>query len=568
MAVAFIILLATLALAGIILLALGLRGRRVSDAPHCRCGFELSGTTLPEPLGPGSPSGVCPECGKALIAKGQIRNGRRARRPVLIGIGAAMLALGLAVPVTLLATGPGKWYAYAPDWLLVEVLDADDSPSPAVAKEIATRAGAGTFSASSWTALEHALLNRQADLSRSWSPAIGKLLEDRALRPDSSKELRAAYLRNILRFKFAVRQRIAIGDPLPMTLELIDRTASSGRITIRGYLAEVRLNERRIDGDRVRFYATPTTMPGMKPLWHWPLHTAMYTAGTDFDQLLVDGEPGPASVGITIFAAAAISDAPSSGISERRSPPRGNPPQRDAAQLQSDLIEFGALGRTDNQVLGTKHRGHLSEQTSETKARIEQAVFAISTLDFSAATTIVPAAESPSIGTRITDPAELARLTPNIAMSLSPMTHTEGDVTTQSIQASVFWSTPTEPDARFAGNLFLVRGKERIPIATHYIEPGLFSSRSTSGLGKQEIQLTPQELADKTDRTLTFVLVPSPRARTALMDPTRLIDAEIWFNNVPLPWGAAKNQLPTRGELARKNNSPPPASESRQAPTP
>lgn len=566
MAVAFTILVAILVLAGIILLALGFRGRRVSDAPHCRCGFELSGITLPESHGPGSASAVCPECGKALAAKGQIREGRRARRPALIGIGAAMLALGLAVPITLVATGPGKWYAYAPDWLLVKLLDADDSPGPAVATEIAARAGAGTFSASSWTALERALLSRQADLSRSWSPALGKLLEDRALRPDSPKELRETYLRNTLRFKFAVRQRIAIGDPLPMTLELIDRTAGSGRVTIRGYLAEVRLNERRIDGDRIRFSATPRPMIETKSIW--PLHPAMCTTGLDYDQYLVDGEPGPASVGITIFAAAAISDSPSSGISERRSPPNRDPPQRDPAQLESDLIEFAALGRTDNQTLGKKHRGPPQPSRPETKARIEQAVFAISTLEFSAGTTIVPAAESPSIGTRITDPKELARLTPSVSIMLYRAAHTIGGVTTQNVLASLFWSSASEPHARLAGDLFLVRGDDRIPIATHYIETGLYNNRSTTGLSNQEIQLTPEELADKTDRTLTFVLVPSPRARTALMDPTRVIDAEIWFNDVPLPWGAINNQLPTRGELSRKDNSPPPASEPPQTPKP
>lgn len=566
MALAITILLATLALVGITLLALGLRGRRVSDAPHCRCGFELSGTPLPEPLGQGSPSAVCPECGKALGTKGQIRKGRRARRPALVGIGAAMLALGLAVPVTLLATGPGKWYAYAPDWLLVKLLDADDSPSPAVATEIAARAGAGTFSTSSWTALERALLNRQADLSRSWSPALGKLLEDRALRPDSPKELRETYLRNTLRFKFAVRQRIAIGDPLPMALEFIDRTAGSGRVTIRGYVAEIRLRNLRIDGDRLKFYATPSALRSTVPVWL--LHTAMFTAGDGPSPLLVDGEPGPTSVGITTFAAAVVSNSTNSGVSERLSMPNRNPPKRDPAQLERDLTEFAALGRTDAQVFGVPNRWKSPELSAETKAQIEQAVFVVSTIDHSADTTIVPGAESANLSSRITDPAELARLSNNLAILLHRSSQTSDGVTTQSVQPSIFWNTSTAPDARFAGELYLVRGTERIPIATCYIEPPEISSRSTSGLSSQGIQLTPEELADKTDRTLTFVLTPSPRARTALMDTSRVIDAEIWFNDVPLPWGAANSQLPTRGELSRKDNLPPPASEPPQAPKP
>src|SRR5690349_6074803 len=48
-------------LLGVVLLALGLRGRRVGDHPYCRrCGFDLFG------LPPAHPA--CPECGADLLA--------------------------------------------------------------------------------------------------------------------------------------------------------------------------------------------------------------------------------------------------------------------------------------------------------------------------------------------------------------------------------------------------------------------------------------------------------------------------------------------------------------------
>ncbi|MFT5423611.1 MAG: hypothetical protein ACI89L_001392 [Phycisphaerales bacterium] len=116
-------LLITITTLGFILLALGLRGRIVGDAPHCRaCKFDLTGLDL-------SPAeAVCPECASRLAEPKAVRIGLRVRpRWLLItGLMIALLPAGLAIPI---ATGHWTaWNTAKPVWVLG--LDTDlGSPS-------------------------------------------------------------------------------------------------------------------------------------------------------------------------------------------------------------------------------------------------------------------------------------------------------------------------------------------------------------------------------------------------------------------------------------------------------
>src|SRR5690606_29255311 len=76
--------------AGIVLVFLGLRGRRIDDHPVCRwCWFDLSGC---------APDNVtCPECGAGLKREGAVRIGQRRRIYTAVVLGsAAILAPTLA----------------------------------------------------------------------------------------------------------------------------------------------------------------------------------------------------------------------------------------------------------------------------------------------------------------------------------------------------------------------------------------------------------------------------------------------------------------------------------------
>lgn len=69
-----------ISVAGILLLALGLRGRRVGADETCRqCGYDLRGRA--------GDAAACPECGTSLATPGAIFRGRRRRRPLLIVLG-------------------------------------------------------------------------------------------------------------------------------------------------------------------------------------------------------------------------------------------------------------------------------------------------------------------------------------------------------------------------------------------------------------------------------------------------------------------------------------------------
>jgi hypothetical protein len=85
-------MLATMTLTGVVLMWLGIRGRRLGDHPFCRkCEFDLFGR-------PDDAERRCPECGADLSARRAVVTGARRRRPAIAACGAALLLLSLAAP--------------------------------------------------------------------------------------------------------------------------------------------------------------------------------------------------------------------------------------------------------------------------------------------------------------------------------------------------------------------------------------------------------------------------------------------------------------------------------------
>ena len=104
-----LIVAATLALVGAVMLALGLRGRRVGDHPMCRrCGFDLFGRP--------ADSHGCPECGADVTRDRSIVLGVRQRRRWAVWSGSVMLLPAIS---TLAILGWGALYGVFPLYVLL-----------------------------------------------------------------------------------------------------------------------------------------------------------------------------------------------------------------------------------------------------------------------------------------------------------------------------------------------------------------------------------------------------------------------------------------------------------------
>lgn len=164
---------AVVALIGLLLVWAGLRGRRLDDHPVCRrCRFDLHG--LPRD------SKVCSECGADLLRPRSIRLGNRARRPLLVATGAALILLPL------IATGGASyarsrhvnWTPYKPTWWLTrEMFGADSAAGDLASLEMVKRLEKGKLSTSQIDRVANRILDAQANTSEPWSSFWGYWME-------------------------------------------------------------------------------------------------------------------------------------------------------------------------------------------------------------------------------------------------------------------------------------------------------------------------------------------------------------------------------------------------------
>ncbi|NLE59247.1 MAG: hypothetical protein GX616_12865, partial [Planctomycetes bacterium] len=150
-------ILAAGSIAGLLLLAFGLRGRKVDDFPYCRkCRYNLTGLTGQR----------CPECGSVTTEVGVIL-GQRRRRWKLIAAG-----LVLFMPLAAVLIGAQtqwarsvNWYQKLPTWWVFRDAQSDNArfANPACT-ELKNRFGQGELSPSE--------IHRLADL------AIGDVTEE------------------------------------------------------------------------------------------------------------------------------------------------------------------------------------------------------------------------------------------------------------------------------------------------------------------------------------------------------------------------------------------------------
>jgi hypothetical protein len=239
------------AVPGLILLCLGLRGRRIDSHPLCRkCRFDLVG------LYPGQDR--CPECGTALGGGdngiGEAGGGehgstanpsKAARKTIRIGHRRRLRTALVAAAVLLLASGAlagadiwGRashfnWNTVKPVWLLLREGAGKDGPAAdAALKELSRRFTADTLKPDQiQTIIEHALA-QQADDKRPWRVGWGDFVESAWNNSLLSEKKMTRYARNAARLTLEVRKKVRRGDPLPAALNISWRTGSLGTMQL------------------------------------------------------------------------------------------------------------------------------------------------------------------------------------------------------------------------------------------------------------------------------------------------------------------------------------------------
>ena len=155
----------------VLIVRLGLRGRRVGNHPHCAaCEHDLHGL-------PGD-SARCPECGADLSAAGAVRVGRRERRWAIVTAGAVLAAVGLAVGAgAAMRLSTGDAYALVPVGALRWQATLGPSAAEPAARELARRVASGEVGAAAARSIAADFLDHQADAGRAWAAAKGDLIE-------------------------------------------------------------------------------------------------------------------------------------------------------------------------------------------------------------------------------------------------------------------------------------------------------------------------------------------------------------------------------------------------------
>lgn len=161
--------------AGVAMLVMGVRGRRVDDHPICRrCGRDLFALA--------QATARCPECGAEIdLQTGRfVRDGNRVRRPRMIASGAAAMMFGALMLFPIISDQAGwiRWYQHFPaSWVILDALDDDPRRRTIGLAELSRRDNAGLLKPAEFDAYIDAILKRQADLQSTWDERWGDIVE-------------------------------------------------------------------------------------------------------------------------------------------------------------------------------------------------------------------------------------------------------------------------------------------------------------------------------------------------------------------------------------------------------
>lgn len=199
----------------IVLILLGWRGRVLGGEPRCRrCQYNLIGVT----------SAVCPECGQDLLSE-NVQAGARRRRPVMIALGALLLAPTLigAAGLLYVARARVKLEPHLPaSWLISSAAAGSDDAF----NELLIRINDNTLSDAALRQLAEAALVKHGQSpapSRwaEWCDTLAKMEQRKLLTPAQAEQ----FCTQLFIFELKARSPIRQGDPVLYAVHYKNRTS-------------------------------------------------------------------------------------------------------------------------------------------------------------------------------------------------------------------------------------------------------------------------------------------------------------------------------------------------------
>ncbi len=207
-ATSYSVMLAILSLSppilGLVMLVLGLRGKRLDYHPVCRrCGYDLVGSPNPRER--------CPECGAGLLGDHAVRVGNRHKQPLPVVMGTLLITLSVGLLcVQLLGTNLDP---YKPFWLLrLEATTPAMGSKGGALNELLTRTQSSSLSTSQLDSLMSAVLQVQADASIPWDETWGDVFAELFTQGVGAPAQHEKFAKGVYRFEMIIRPRVRLGE--------------------------------------------------------------------------------------------------------------------------------------------------------------------------------------------------------------------------------------------------------------------------------------------------------------------------------------------------------------------
>jgi hypothetical protein len=239
--------------AAVVLVVVGLRGRKVDDHPLCRrCGFDLVGLMHPR---------NCPECGSLLTLPRTTKVGHRRRHKVPLAIGLVLLLL-LAGGGTFVGIAASRGYNFnkiTPEWLLeLKAGSSDAGYASGALTELGARTAAGKIDAGRLVRLIARGLALQQDQQTVWVPGWGDLIEAAHAQGLLSAQDRHQYARNAFHIDSVFIAQNPQGHAIGIKLSRVRTGNAWGTL-----LGQFELLEVSAKGGTARFSVSGTTRAGV-----------------------------------------------------------------------------------------------------------------------------------------------------------------------------------------------------------------------------------------------------------------------------------------------------------------